>query len=98
MTRRIVLKPEAKRDILEAEEYLRREGFDAVRRFRERVAAALRRVRDRPFSFSVIWRDVRRAQVRPFKHGVFFVIVDDQCTVLGIIDLRRDPRTWRQRR
>ena len=98
MTHGVSLSPEAKQDVLEIEQYLIKAGPDVVQAFPRVLARALRRIRDWPSLFPVVWREVRRAQTRPFKYGVFFTINGDACRVVGVIDLRRDPQTWRHRR
>jgi toxin ParE1/3/4 len=53
--------------------------------------------RNRPKHFPVIDGEVRRAVVDRFPYGVFFVELDDEISVIGIMHLHRDPQEWRSR-
>lgn len=97
MTRRLVVRPQATAELLEA-----RDWFDAQRprlgeEFVFEVDVTMSAVLSRPESFPVIHGEKRRAIVHRFPYGVFFRIVDDAIVILGIVHGRRDPQSWRHR-
>jgi hypothetical protein len=92
------VRPEAEIDAFEATLWyegerpgLGGELLDAVREVFGHVAAS-------PNRFPIVSENVRRALLRRFPFGVFFVVEDDAPTVIAIMHLHRDPGTWAQRR
>jgi hypothetical protein len=53
---------------------------------------------ERPSSFPIAHRDMRRALLHRFPYDVFFFEDGESIIVCGVLDLRRNPRTWRSRR
>jgi hypothetical protein len=95
---RLDVSSEAELEIFEAAlRYEReREGFGF--RFEAQVNTVFARLLENPFQFPVIGEDVRRALVRDFPYGVFFMTQADLITVLAVLHLRRHPDTWKRRR
>jgi plasmid stabilization system protein ParE len=52
---------------------------------------------ENPLQFPAIHRAVRRALVRRFPYTLFYVIEDEQVTVIACWHASRDPRQWQQR-
>jgi len=46
---------------------------------------SVRALIDRPFSFGIVFKDVRRVQVGRFPHGVFFRVHERTIYVLGVV-------------
>jgi len=90
--RPLLITPRAEQDILEALAWYdsRRDGLGTE--FLSCVDAALQAIQDRAESFPAIHREIRRALVRRFPYGVFFVIDPDQIAVLSIMHASRDPQ------
>jgi hypothetical protein len=40
-------------------------------------------------------KGIRRAMLRRFPFGVFFVVDDDWSTVVAVMHLHRDPGSWK---
>jgi len=51
-----------------------------------------------PESYPAIYRDIRRALVHRFPHGLLFRIVDDVVVFVGCFHTSRDPQSWKRRR
>jgi len=69
-------------------------GREFIGQIRETFVA----ISSRPLSFPKAHRQLRRAQLRRFPYGVFFVAEPaSPIVVLAVIDLRRHPRTWKSR-
>jgi plasmid stabilization system protein ParE len=68
------------------------------RAFLSEVRKTFDQIGERPTSFPVAHRDMRRAQLHRFPYGVFFVANPIRIDVLGVIDLRRNPDVWQSRR
>lgn len=50
-----------------------------------------------PRRFPVIRRNMRRALLRRFPYGVFFVEAVDAVQVVACLHARRDPHEWSER-
>ncbi|HTE81797.1 MAG TPA: hypothetical protein VK634_14010 [Reyranella sp.] len=82
----------------------RREITDAARRYESerrglaatflaevvRIEAA---ISEAPQLYQAVGRGVRRATLRRFPYGFFYLEEDDRILVLACVDLRRDPQT-----
>jgi len=82
----------------------RREIADAARRYESerpglaatfiaevgRIEALISEV---PRLYQAIGHEVRRATLRRFPYGLFYLEEDDRILVLACVDLRRDPQT-----
>jgi toxin ParE1/3/4 len=67
-------------------------------RFEEELEAVLSRVAEGPRQFPVVDRDIRRALLRRFPFGVFFVVSPEKISVIAVLHLHRDPDTWKLKR
>jgi plasmid stabilization system protein ParE len=52
---------------------------------------------ERALAFPAIHREVRRALIKRFPYGVFFVASDDLVVVLAVLHQARDPAVWKRR-
>jgi plasmid stabilization system protein ParE len=96
--KRLILHPVAEAEIARATDWYARERSTLGARFLEAVIATLDRIVDRPESFAVIHRDLRRAPVGGrFPYALFFRVAGDTVTVAGCVHARRDPRSWQLR-
>jgi plasmid stabilization system protein ParE len=96
--RQLAVSSEAELEIFEAALRYEREREGLGFRFEARVNTVFARLLENPFQFPIIEEDVRRALVRDFPYGVFFVTDADLITVLAVLHLRRHPDTWKRRR
>jgi plasmid stabilization system protein ParE len=96
MTRRVVLQSNARDDAREAARWYERERHGLGRRFRSELSGAIDRISTNPFQFPELEQGTRRALLRRFPYGVYFVIEDDRVVVRAILHLHRDPDTWKR--
>jgi len=59
--------------------------------------AALQQAGRHPLAHPIIFKEYRRALVRKFPIGVFYVVQQDTIVVDAVLDLRADPRRNRER-
>ena len=57
----------------------------------------MERVRNNPMSSPKVHGEIRRALLRRFPYGVFYVIRESEVGVLGVFHGHRDPKTWQSR-
>lgn len=97
MTRQLTLRPEAERDIEDAANWYQLRGYNLGHQFLDEVAATFEAIADRPESFPVVHRGVRRALMHRFPFGVVFLPHADSIIVLAVLHGSRDPRRWQER-
>jgi toxin ParE1/3/4 len=56
-----------------------------------------RRIQANPNQYPVVHRNVRRALVRRFPYGVFYVVEGQRIVVLAVFHGSRDPSQWKSR-
>lgn len=61
------------------------------------VDEALEKLRQWPDFGGVVYKQLRRANLRRFPYGVFYQIVGERIIVVGILHGRRSPRLWKAR-
>ena len=57
----------------------------------------LEAVAEKPLAFPAVHRDVRRALVKRFPYGVFFLLSHDRVIVLAVLHQARNPAVWKRR-
>lgn len=97
MTVRVRLTPAAEEDLSEAYAWYENAQRGLGERFLEAIMEQIQTIADWPQSAPVVHRDVRRALVRRFPYGVFYVIDGDDLVVIGCFHARRDPSVWKRR-
>jgi plasmid stabilization system protein ParE len=94
---RLDVRPEAEVDVLQAASWYDREREGLGSEFVNELRASFARIEAGPLRFPLVLGDFRRAIVHRFPFGVFFVVEEDRTTVLAVMHLHRDPRTWQKR-
>jgi len=98
VTPRLVFRPEAEAELLDARDWYEAErvGLGAV--FAAAVETTITSVLQNPLAYPRVKSDTRRALVRRFPYAVYFRPTDDEIIVLAVLHGRRNPRHWRSRR
>ena len=94
---RLTVRPEAELDALDAGAWYEGERTGLGTEFLAELRATFSRIEEGPQRFPVVIREVRRAILRRFPFGVFFIIESDGAIVLAITHLRRQPSVWQRR-
>lgn len=98
MIRQSRVLPEAESDVLDAYRWYeeRTEGLGSE--FLRAVDACLAFIKRNPLAYRQVHKDVRRALLRKFPYGLFYVVESDEIVVLACFHVRRDPRQIPDRR
>jgi plasmid stabilization system protein ParE len=91
LKRRVILRPQAEADIVEARSWYEQRRTGLGREFLDGVQAVLVAVAERPTQYPVVYRDVHRALVRRFPYGIFYVPTGDDIFVVACFHAKRDP-------
>jgi len=94
---RLLIESEAEADLTEAFAWYERQRPGLGEEFLLAVEACLAEIQRRPRSFVSAVPDVRRALLRRFPFGVFFVESGGTNRVIAVLHARRNPATWRKR-
>jgi toxin ParE1/3/4 len=94
----VELTSSAQLDVAEAALSYELERSGLGNRFETELEATLNRIADGPRHFQVVGEDVRRALLRTFPFGVFFVIFPDKVSVIAVLHHHRHPDTWKLKR
>jgi plasmid stabilization system protein ParE len=62
--------------------------------FLRSVEAVLGAIARQPEMYPIVQGEVRRALVRRFPYGLFYVVGPSEIVVLAVIHAKRHPRTW----
>lgn len=94
----VILRPLADADVRDAVA-----DFDARtpglgQRFLARLGEVLVRLETNPHLYGIVWRDVRAARLKRFKHVVYFVVLPpDRVEVIAVLHGHRSAAAWQGR-
>jgi toxin ParE1/3/4 len=104
VTSSFVIRPEAEADIGDAYGWYERQSPGLGEEFLASVAETLSAIRQTPQRFPAVLHEsdlaVRRARVRRFPYGVYFIWDErgtPQVSIIACMHGRRDPSRWRSR-
>jgi plasmid stabilization system protein ParE len=97
MTYKIIVRPEAQREIQEAFDWYeeRSEGLGAE--FLRAADACLSGVQRNPAAYQMIHNEVHRALLRRFPYALFYLIREETIVVLACFHVKRSPADWQRR-
>ena len=93
----LVFRLEARNELDEAYNWYESQKIGLGDDFLEQIEAALDRICQMPESYSVAYRDVRRAIVRRFPYTIYYRIVSSRVIITAVFHGRRDPTDWQAR-
>jgi toxin ParE1/3/4 len=97
MKKALSIRPDAERDLAEAYGWYEARVPGLGSDFLLSIDAALSSIQRSPETYPIVYKNVRRALVRRFPYGIFYLVEEDRIVVLGILHARRDPSTWQDR-
>ncbi|WP_129344928.1 type II toxin-antitoxin system RelE/ParE family toxin [Sorangium cellulosum] len=95
--RRLEIRQEAEIEVFDAALRYERERRDLGFRFESELDATIRRIIENPLQFPEIEPGIRRALVRIFPYGVFFMLEEPLVLVIAVLHLHRHPDAWKDR-
>ena len=97
MTKAIYLRPEAETDIEEAAIWYEQRKPGLGDEFLDEVVQTLSFISESPLRYTKIQDNIRRALIRRFPFGVFYIQEPDQIVVIAVMHGSRNPETWKTR-
>jgi plasmid stabilization system protein ParE len=97
MIHQIIIRPEAESELADAYGWYEEQRSGLGEELLLSIEATLEAIRENPEQFPVVHQDVRRALIRRFPYGVFYLVEKEAVVVLAIFHARRDPKRWQSR-
>ncbi len=97
MAYKVVVRPEAAREIQEAFDWYEGRGEGLGLEFLRAADACLSGIRRNPSAFQPVHEQVRRALLRKFPYALFYLISGDTIVVVACFHVRRSPADWQRR-
>ena len=98
MSRRLVLRPEAQNEIIEAAEWYSARGRGLAAEFLRASDACIASVLRNPFQYPVVHGEKRRVLLHRFPYALIYTVAVDEVVILACMHGRRDPKRWQSRR
>lgn len=97
MRRSLLVRPEAEQDLAEAYDWYENQVTGLGVDFLDAVDSTFETITSNPHFYRKIHRNLRRALLRRFPYGVFYLEGELTVTVIAVIHGRRDPKRWQKR-
>jgi len=97
VSRRVVFRPEAAAEALEAWAWYAERRTETARQFTLELNRCIDRIGATPESFPLIEPPLRRGLLRRFPYAIFYRVTADEIVVVSCFHVRRNPRAWRGR-
>jgi len=94
--RRIVFRPQAEDEALEARQWYESRRAGLGKEFGQSVDGLLDRIAANPFAFPRVYNETRRAVLSRFPYAIYFRVTEEAVVVLAIHG-RQDPARWHRR-
>jgi plasmid stabilization system protein ParE len=86
----------AHREVAEALNYYERQQIGLGVKFLDELEASIARVLAMPEAWRALSPRTRRCLFHRFPHGIVYQIRGDEILILSVMDLRRDPASWKE--
>ncbi len=91
------IQPEAQAEIIEAYQWYEDKAEGLGAEFVRAVDACLAAIERNPTAYALVHKQVRRALLRRFPYGIFYLVEGEAIVVLACFHSSRDPKRWQQR-
>ena len=98
MTPRLVFRPQAESEVLDARGWYEEQRPGLGRTFAAAVDKALASIVQNPLAYPRVHDETRRTVVQRFPYAIYFRVMSDELVVLAVMHGRRLPRRWQSRR
>jgi toxin ParE1/3/4 len=99
MSLRLIVRPEAEADILEAALWYEGRAVGLGLEVTAEIHAAVDRALENPLAYLLLRKDphVRRVLARRFPYRIFYIVRSDVLVVFAVLHAARDERYWQRR-
>ncbi len=97
MKRKLIIRPEAEKDLQEAYSWYEKQSKDLGADFILCVDAALALIQRSPELYVQVYKNIRRALTHRFPYTIFYTVGVDTIIVLAVLHVKRNPEHWQKR-
>ena len=97
MKQKLIIRPEAESDIQEACAWYEDQSKGLGADFILCIDAALSLIQRYPELYAQVHKNIRRALIRRFPYGIFYIAEVDKIIVLAVLHVKRNPKHWQKR-
>lgn len=98
MRKPVIVRAEAEADLTQAYQWYEQQVRDLGGEFLLRVDAVMAAIERNPQLYPVVYKGViRRALMRRFPYGVFFIEGERSVSIIAVAHAKRNPRVWQGR-
>jgi plasmid stabilization system protein ParE len=97
MIARLTVRREAQADLAVAFRWYQGQSPGLGFEFLRAVDACLASIQRSPLAYPAVHGRLRRAMLRKFPYGVFYLATGEVVSVLACLHAKRDPHVWRSR-
>ena len=97
MTYKIIVRPEAEREIQNAFDWYEEQSEGLGAEFLHAADACLSGVQRSPEAYQVMHGEIRRALLRRFPYAPFYLPQENTIIVLACFHVKRSPADWQRR-
>jgi plasmid stabilization system protein ParE len=98
VTKPLIVRSEAEADLSEAYQWYEERVAGLGEQFLLSLDATMASIEREPQLYPVVYKGiVRRALIRRFPFGVYFINGERSTSVIGVVHAKRNPRVWRSR-
>jgi len=93
----IIIRPEAENDINSAYDWYEEQRTGLGSEFALELMDSVDRIMDTPQLYSDLYCGIRRALLRKFPFGIYYLLNEVKIIVLSVLHLAMDPGKWKKR-
>ncbi|MEN8447100.1 MAG: type II toxin-antitoxin system RelE/ParE family toxin [Cyanobacteria bacterium J06555_13] len=97
MTYSLIIQAKAELDIQDAYQYYEQRDPGLGSEFVRAIDACFSKIGRNPMAYPMVHKQIRRALIRRFPYGVFYIIEGSNIVVLACFHAKRDPKRWNKR-
>jgi len=97
VNRRLLFRPEAAVELAAAYDWYEARVEGLGNEFVRAVDACLASIERGPHVYPIVHKEIRRALLRRFPYGIFYIFNDIEIVILACFHVRRDPKIWEKR-
>jgi plasmid stabilization system protein ParE len=95
---KLIIKPLAELDATEAAKWYNDKRDGLGDEFLLALDAKINNLQRNPYSFQLIYKNIRRTLTERFPYGIFFIIENETIYILAIISTSRSTKIWKNRK
>ena len=93
----IIIRPEAENDINSVFDWYEEQRAGLGDEFTLELMESMDRIIDMPLIYTGLYCGIRRALLRKFPFGIYYLLNEGNIIVLSVLHLAMDPGKWKKR-